>query len=145
MKDIDYEAIHIEAWKNKGVNEGSFPYVKAVIEAYEAQKTQPEWVPLDLATVKQGQEIHHPQSGIKAVFLCTADKHLIVRLSDSSLGEYWCRGAWLMRAPKPKTVKVKVYRHVDDFTRYMALLSDNKPIDTQALAPVGKGEIEVRE
>ena len=144
MKGIDYRAIHIEAWKNKGVNEGSFPYVKAVIEAYEAQKTQPEWVPLDLATVKQGQEVRNSIFCGSGLFVCQYKSGFV--FDDLGvLGATPSTNDWLMRAPKPKTVKVKVYRHVDDFTRYMALLSGVKPIDSQAWAPVGEGEIEVRE
>lgn len=139
---IDYEAIRHEALANSG-NKGPYSYVKAVIEAYERQKAQPEWVPLDLSTIKQGWELRidtWAASVPKHVFVAAYDGDIIFE-ADHRLGrEKQGRANWLMRAPKPKTVRVWVFKSADN--DYMATALG---LGSLGCPLVGEGEIEVTE
>lgn len=143
MKDIDYEAIVKEAAKRRGWPPVSTEYVKAIIEAYEAQKTQPEWVPLDLEKVVKGQEVRRSLDRAESRFVSRYLKGFVVD-GPADYGYFAYASDWLMRAPKPKTIAFRVYRRVADSTRYMALMPDIG-LSRQTWTPVGEDEIEVRE
>jgi len=139
MKDIDYEAIHREAMANS-IDNRPYGYDKAIIAAYERQKAQPEWVPLDLAKIKQGWELRidtWAASVPKHVFIAAYEGDIIF-VADYRLGREKLGGAnWLMRAPKPKTVKVFVFKCGEGY---------GATTDGRALAGmVGEGDIEVSE
>lgn len=144
---IDYEAIRHEAIRHEALansgNKGPCSYVKAVIEVYEAQKkAAPEWVPLDLATVKQGWELRidtWDASVAKHVFVAAYDGDIIFE-SDHRLGrEKQGRANWLMRAPKPKTVRVRVFKTED------GAYGGTVGAHSHRANYVGEGEIEVTE
>lgn len=143
MKDIDYEAIVKEAAKRRGWPPVSTEYVKAIIEAYEAQKTQPEWVPLDLATVKQGQEVRHAtwRPGAFGYLACRHKDGFIWVTKMDTPNTSSDADDWLMRAPKPKTVTVMIHRRENgDLIPFIVDVAGDRSWDV-----VGKGEIKVRE
>lgn len=144
MKDIDYEAIADTAAERTDYIRAATVHVKAIIDAYEAQKTKPEWVPLDLEKVVQGQEVRHRDWAEKdrfEIFIAYYDDHLILE-DPKNLdvpGKYHHNSLWLMRAPKPKTVKVWVFGEAGG--GYWAQVHG----DACGMRLVGTGEIEVRE
>ena len=141
--NIDYEAIAKEI-QTKGWAI-SLHAIKDIIEAYEAQKTAPEWVPLDLSTIKQGWELRidtWATSVPKHVFIAAYDGDIIF-VADYRLGrEKLGRANWLMCAPKPKTVRVWVLLRSDG--AYEATAYPPPPL-TSTLRVVGEGDIEVSE
>ena len=144
MKDIDYEAIMKEAAAKTDGLGPTTGYVKAIIDAYKAQKRPPEWVPLDLEKVVQGQEVRHASwtDGYARKFVGHY-KDGIVSASDTEAFEWYLhRGqTWFMRAPKTKTVCVQVMRRGNE--EYVAMHACVPP--PTGFVVVGAGEIEVRE
>lgn len=143
--NIDYEAIAEVVAENTDRMPLTPSYIKQVIEAYEAQKTAPEWVPLDLSTIKQGWELRidtWATSVPKHVFIAAYDGDIIF-VADYRLGrERLGRAKWLMRAPKPKTVRVWVLLRSDG--AYEATAYPPPPL-TSNVRVVGEGDIEVSE
>lgn len=133
--NIDYEAIAEEA--------GISPIcVKAIIEAYEAQKAPPEWVPLDLEKVKQGQEVRGKCwiGATAANFVAVYNGNIIVEQKGVGFTQHMNEGDnWLMRAPRPKTVHVRVFKMPDgEYVSTAGRFFDGYQV-------VGEGDIKVLE
>lgn len=140
--NIDYEAIAVGAPKVVGWTPNA-EWVKAIIEAYEAQKNPPEWVPLDLSTVKQGQEVRHQDwsgDGQQSEFVCTYRGAFVTAYMGAGL-TIRSRNVdgWLMRAPRPKTVHVRVFKMPDgEYVSTAGRFFDGYQV-------VGEGDIKVLE
>lgn len=136
--NIDYEAIAKEV-SGKHMFLVSSGQAKAIIEAYEAQKARPEWVPLDLATVKQGQEVRCTAATVAGRFV---SKYLdgFVVAADHGYHLYSRAEDWIVRTPKPKTVRVRVMRRGN--AEYVAMHANILP--SPGFEVVGEGDIEVK-
>lgn len=143
---IDYEAIAVQAGQSTNSLPLGVKQTKAIIEAYERQKAAPEWVPLDLATVQQGQEVRISTWDISVNphrFVATYRNETIVEAGGNLHRYKKDNHSWLMRAPKPKTVRVGVYRSAKNGEAY-AVVNGELPLDGDS-GLLGEGEIEVRE
>lgn len=98
--NIDYEAIAEKAYEKTRHCGSHVAYVKAIIEAYEAQNKASEWVPLDLETVKPGQEVRHMnwRPGYARKFVGHYNDGIVSASDTEAFEWYLYRGQpWLMR------------------------------------------------
>lgn len=144
--NIDYEAIAVQAGQSTNSLPLGVKQTKAIIEAYEAQKKAPEWVPLDLEKVKQGWEVRQArwqEDTDPHRFVATYEGDMVVEVNGGVHRRVVNGFSWLMRAPKPKTVRVEVLmEHIRKELR-VQLASESPPVGYWQV--VGEGDIEVRE
>ena len=143
--NINYEAIAKKADEKTRHLGVPLNYVKAVIDAYAAwtaERRAPEWVPLDLEKVKQGQEVRGKCwiGATAANFVAVYNGNIIVEQKGVGFTQHMNEGDnWLMRAPRPKTVHVRVFKMPDgEYVSTAGRFFDGYQV-------VGEGDIEVLE
>lgn len=132
--------------KSVGQLSGNAVALRALIERQPCDKEEhPEWVPLDLAKVKQGQEVRHKDwlDSDAEKFVCIWNgSGYITEHRNGDLGKRFSYANWLMRAPKPKTVRVRVYTRAG--SKEPIVVRETFPVSDDCIL-IGEGDIEVRE